>query len=76
MKKNFLFVQKSNNSTLYVILQDPAIKDGVVYGKKVGVFAGFDDENNDELIFRKCDPIDFMAGFGPWTMNEYTKELT
>ena len=72
--KNYLFEQKSGNSTRLVILQNPVVKEGTVYGTMVGAFAGW--EENHEEIYRECDPVEFIAGGGPWSMREYKKELS
>ena len=43
-KKNFLFEMKEGeNRIIFVILQDPVVKEGYVTGTKVGEFAGIDD---------------------------------
>jgi hypothetical protein len=76
-KKNFLFEMKEGeNRIIFVILQNPVVKEGVVTGTKVGIFAGIDDTGEkEELLFRKCEPIQFYAAGGAWAMEEYHKPL-
>ena len=77
-KKNFLFEMKEGeNRMILVILQNPVVKDGFITGTKVGEFAGIDDtDEKEEMLFRKCKPVQFYAAGGPWAMEEYLKPLT
>ena len=69
----FLFSQKHGNTTVVVILENPEIKEGIVYATKVGAFEGWGFEH--EEIYKSCPPVKFIAGGGPWCMTEYTDEL-
>ena len=69
----YLFSQTHGHSTTLVIVENPEIKDGTVYATKVGVFAGWDEAR--EEVYEACTPVKFIAGGGPWSMTEYTRQL-
>ncbi|MBR2704339.1 MAG: hypothetical protein IKE91_02610 [Clostridia bacterium] len=74
MKKQYMLTMAtSSNSTLYVILEEPQIKDGYVTGTKVGRLLNFDI--NGQPVFEGTEKIEFMAGGAPWTMEEYKGDL-
>lgn len=68
----YLFVQTSGNSTFMAILENILVKDGTVYATKVGQFSGWVDS---EAVYEACEPVQFIAGGGPWHMSEYKEEL-
>ncbi len=69
----YLFSQSSGNSTTRVIIENPVVKDGVVYATKIGKFVGWDDERKE--IYTTCTPVKFIAGGGPWNMTEYKGKI-
>ena len=71
-KKRYLLRQQYEKYTLVVVIEDPRIEDGTVYGVKVGNFTGW--ENHDAL-YERCDPVEYLAGGGPWTITEFKGRL-
>ena len=69
----YLFSQQQGNSTTLVIVENPRVENGTVYATQVGVFAGWED--NCEYVYKSCAPVQFIAGGGPWSMTEYTRQL-
>lgn len=68
----YLFTQRSGNVTTLVIVENPSIENGTVYAKKVGQFAGWSDHKE---VYEACEPVEFIAGGGPWNMTEYKDQL-
>ena len=74
MKKLYkLSMKAAENSTLYVILEDPKINNGYVEGTKVGKLHHIDV--NGEMVFEGTEGLHFMAGGGPWALEEYLGDL-
>ena len=69
----YLFEQTSGNTTKLAIMKNPEIKDGTVFAKKVGEFAGWNGPG--ERVYQSCTPVQFIAGGGPWTLTEFTDPL-
>ena len=74
MKKLYKLTMKiSENSTLYVILEEPKVNNGYIEGTKVGKLHHIDI--NNEMVFEGTEELHFMAGGGPWTLEEYLGDL-
>ena len=69
----YLFTQCHGSSTTLVIVEDPKVVDGTLYATKIGQFSGWNDE--EEEVYKACSPVRFIAGGGPWTLEEYTSQL-
>lgn len=68
-----LTIATSSNSTLFVVLEDLEIKGDYVKGTKVGKLLNFDINGNP--VFAHTERTEFMAGGGPWTIEEYKHDL-
>ena len=74
-KMRYLLTLHAGNSSVFIIVENPRFqKKGVVKATQVGKLEGF-DEKSHELVFTACEPIEFIAGGGPWTMTEYKGTL-
>ena len=69
----FLFVMHSGTHTMLAILEDVRIEDGTVSATQIGQFDGWADDRTERYV--RCEPKQFIAGGGPWTLTEYTKPL-
>ena len=67
-----LTIATAEHSTFVAIIDLPEIKDGMVVGDLVGTFIGWDNQHNE--LFKRIEPLHFMAGGGPWTLIEYKGE--
>lgn len=69
----YVFSQPCGNSTMLAIVENVEIIDGIVYATKVGKFAGWNDAK--EHVYEACQPVEFIAGGGPWTLTGYKGQL-
>ena len=73
MKRYIFALSTSPTSTLYIILENPQIKDGYIEGKKVGRLHHLDIADNK--VFEATEGSHFMAGGAPWTLEEFNGDL-
>lgn len=57
------------------ILKDVKITDGIVRGTQVGVFEGYNTHGDGSPIYAPCDPREYIAGGGAFTLVEFKEEL-
>ena len=69
----YIFSLHSGNCTIYALLRNVSVMDGVVYGTLVGNFSGYDE--NGEHVFTACEPSKYIAGGSAFTLVEYKGEL-
>ena len=67
---DYVFEQRSGDTVLKLLVTNPQTTDGgVLHATKIAQFNGFD--NSCKPVFTTCEPCDFIAGGGPWTLTEF-----
>ena len=66
-------IETGDHSTLVVILENPLVKDNYIEGMKVGELSHIDP--NGTLVFAGIEENKFIAGGGPWTLEEFKDDL-
>ncbi len=70
MKMYEFYMSTAGNSSISAILEDIHIwENGVAKATKVAEAAGFNEDGS--IIYRRCQPREFIAGGGPYTLQEY-----
>ena len=66
----YKFTMHSGDTTTLAIIENIKFEDGVLKATKVGEFDGFDLDTNEQ-VFKECLKREFIAGGGPYTLEEY-----
>ena len=70
MKKYEFHMSTSGNSSINAILEDVTFfKNGVLRARKIASVDGFAEDGS--FIYKSCIPREFIAGGGPYTLQEY-----
>lgn len=72
--KKYKFTMHTGNTTTIAIVSDPIFDNGVVKARMVGECNGFNV--NGGYAFKKCNPHEFIAGGGGYTLEEYNGEIS
>lgn len=68
--KYYEFSMTSGNTTMMAIVANPRFGEhGIMRATKVACFDGL--TNRGKHCYRECDPVEFIAAGGPYTLEEY-----
>lgn len=67
------FSQRVGNTTVFAIVTNLKFEDGVMTATKVGELD--DILSTKDKVYCKCEPVKFIAGGGPYILEEYKKAL-